>query len=238
MRIVLVFAFIVLVSVSVRGEELSLDQRLIVSCYRLDVAGVVGTLREGANVNARFGEGNTDLYFSDPWTLGYSFGAESWTPLMALAEASLYPDPPRKIANTTEDLEWAREQQKEVPVEQVERRRRDSLTILFVLLSHKADLDAADIRGATALYKAIDAEKEELAEVLIKFRAKVNTKTGIYIDGSGDTTPLHVACRSARLTKLLLNHGADPRAKDTGGKTPKDWAKMVGDAAVLKQYER
>jgi ankyrin repeat protein len=62
----------------------------------------------------------------------------------------------------------------------------------------------------------------ELTKLLVRFNANVNTKTGIYIDGSGDVTPLHRAYWSAELTKLLLAKGADPNAKDTKGETPRD----------------
>jgi ankyrin repeat protein len=76
-----------------------------------------------------------------------------------------------------------------------------------------------------------------LAKLLLRFNAKVNTKTGIYIDGIGDITPLHRAYWSAELTKLLLEKGADPNAKDTSGETPSDWARMSDDPAVARLYQ-
>ncbi len=106
------------------------------------------------------------------------------------------------------------------------------------MLSHKPELNSDDGYGATALYKAIDTEKTEMAKVLIRFGANVSTKTGVYIDGAGDLTPLHQAFNSVELTKLLLEHGADPTAKNSEGETPLDWAKQMGDdPAVVHVYE-
>lgn len=44
-----------------------------------------------------------------------------------------------------------------------------------------------------------------------------------YIDGANDITPLHAACNSKEMVKLLLDHGADVLAKDSEGHTPADW---------------
>lgn len=236
MRILLAVMLVCVMTNGARSGDLTVDQRLIVACHRLDVDGVVASLRNGASVNARFGEGDT-MEFQDRWSLGWPVAGKAWTPLIALANASLYPDPPRKVESTVADIEWSREQQKSIPANQLEQRRRDGVTILFVLLSHNADVDADDGYGATALYDAIYGQKVEMAKVLLRFGAKVNTRTGIYIDGGADVTPLHRACSSAELTKLLLEKGADPKAKDSDGRTPRDWAKLHGDAAVLRLYQ-
>jgi ankyrin repeat protein len=141
------------------------------------------------------------------------------------------------VTSSEADYKWSREQREKIPAEQLHRRERDGLTILYILLSHKADLDADDGYGATALYEAVYLKKAEMAKVLLRFGAKVNTKTRVYIDGSGDITPLHRATWSVELTKLLLEKGADPDAKDTRGKTPRDWARMFGDEDVDRLYE-
>jgi hypothetical protein len=133
---------------------------------------VVGALREGADVNGRFSDGDAKL-FQDRWSLGWPVAAKKWTPLIALASASEYPDPPRKVQNTEADLDWAREQKAKVPREQIEQRKRDALTIALILLSHRADIDADDGFGATALYEAVYLKKLELAKLLLRFNAKV-----------------------------------------------------------------
>jgi hypothetical protein len=230
-----IVAAIFLISGVTHAAELTPDQRLVVACHRLEVEGVVAALRDGANVNGRFGDGDAML-FQDPWLLGIPIATKKWTPLIAVADASDYPAPPRRVQNTSDDLDWAREQQKKIPAEQIEQRRRSTITIALILLSHKVEIDAEDGYGATALYQAVDDKKVELAKLLLRFNAKVNTRTRAYIDGSGNITPLHRAYWSAELTKLLLEKGADPNAKDTEGGTPLDWARRSDDPAVAKQY--
>src|SRR5690349_13584131 len=97
-----------------RADELGVDQRLIVACHRIDIDGVIKALREGANVNGRFGNGDEKI-FQDPWSLGWPMGGKNWTPLIALASASEYPNPPRKVENTSADLDWATAQKKGIP---------------------------------------------------------------------------------------------------------------------------
>lgn len=220
-------SIIVVLAVSVNAvaaDTLSLNQKLIVACHRLDVRGVVAALRAGADPNAKFGRGDIKV-FQDKWDLGWPVAGGDWTPLIALADSSPYPDPPREVKSTTEDWTWAHEQKARIPRAQIESRVRDQQTILLMLLSHKCGLDARDSKGGTALYGAIAAHNGEIAKVLIEYGANVNTRTGIYIDGPGDTTPLHVASWSKELTELLLKKGADPQARDSDGRTPLDWAK-------------
>lgn len=236
MRLLITFLTLLAFDDSAFGDEPTLNQKLIIACHKLDVFEVITAIRAGGDVNARFGNGDTGV-FQDKWFLGSPIASRKWTPLIALANASPYPDPPRAMKSTIEDIDWARLAQKKIPKEQVERRERDRLKILAILVSHKCDLDADDGYGATALYDAIDGRHEEFAKVLLSFHARVNTKTGIYIDGSGDVTPLHRACWSPELTKLLLDKGADPSAKDTSGRSPRDWARSRGVADVIKLYE-
>lgn len=232
MRIAVLIAIVMATSACSSGQikpeppkparELTAEQRLILACHRLEFDKVVAELHRGVNVNGRFGDADPML-FQDPWDLGWPAAADKWTPLIAVANAPDWPDPPRKVKNTVEDLEWAREQQAKIPEQQIVRRRQTAAAIALVLLFHKADINADDGFGATALYDALYGQKRDLAELLIRFDAKVNTKTGVYIDGPGDITPLHRACWSPELTKLLVERGADPNAKDSNGRTPADW---------------
>ena len=217
------------------SQKLSLDQGLIVACFKVDKRAVVEALRRGANVNARFGDADNGL-LSDPWDLGFPVAAKAWTPLIALASSARYPDPPRKIENTETDLAWARREKEQIPNKRLAERRNRTLAILNVLLSHKCDLNLDDGHGATALYAAIYDEKEEFAKVLLGLDVTVNTKTGVYIDGGSDYSPLHRAHWSVELTRLLLAKGADPTARDSSGNTPLDWARRFGNTDVVKLY--
>lgn len=66
-----------------------------------------------------------------------------------------------------------------------------------------------------------------MASILIKAGSNVNAK------GYEDVTPLHDAAivGHLKMCKLLLSHGADPRAKNCKGKTPVDIA-----ASAVYQY--
>lgn len=66
-----------------------------------------------------------------------------------------------------------------------------------------------------------------MASILIKAGGNVNAK------GYEDVTPLHDAALvgQLKLVKLLLSHGADPKAKNAKGKAPLDIA-----ASAVYQY--
>src|SRR5258708_6225267 len=86
------------------AREIPLDQELIVACHKLQVERVVRCLRDGANINGRFGEnsGPTD-YFVDRWTGESPLATDSWTPLIALASSLQYPDPPPELGEISGD---------------------------------------------------------------------------------------------------------------------------------------
>lgn len=212
--------------------ELTHDQKLIVACYRLNVEEVVDCLRAGADVNAVFGDENESVLggdegpgvFADRWRGGWPIARARWTPLMAVASSSEFPDPPPEF-EPTDNWQQRHAVQQGIPIAQVNERRRRAVTILNILLSHNCDLDADDGFGATALYMAIDSDNRDntaLVKLLLDYGANPNTKTRAYIDGPSNNTPLHRAARSRELAQLLLDHGADPRARDTWGETPAD----------------
>jgi len=209
--------------------DLSLDQRLIVACHKLDVDTVVSYLRKGANVNARFGKAadGADPFY-DRWE-GGTYATYSWTPLIALAHAHDYPDPPMDLGDIWKDREKSLAIRKAIPRSEIDKRRSNALVVLAMLLSSGCALDYHDGYGATALYEAVDRDRFEMAEKLLKQGANPNTQTGIYIDGPGDKTPLHRACHSKELLQLLLDYGADASAKDSEGRTPADWVALFND---------
>ena len=212
---------------------LNVDQRLIVACYHVDLAGVRAALKDGANPNGRFGYGNADDAFHDPLVEGSlaPVSAAAFTPLLALG--SSLPDPPPIHSGAVPDADVAK-----IPDSARQKRVQNGLEILKLLLAEHAQIDAEDGWGSTALFFAVYLQKLELATALVAAGANVNTRTGVYIDGPGDITPLHYSHWSAELAQLLIDKGADPLAKDSDGRTPLDWAEGQEAEAVLKRYTR
>ncbi len=223
-----VFGLAVAAAAPVVAEELTLNQKLIVACYRVDVTEVVQHLRAGGNVHATFGEVQVDVDYPlmNRWNGGIPVAAASWTALMALANAPEYPEPPQAFPRIWENAAQVQKEQSRIGKKALQERRAAELTILYILLSYRADVNLADSRGGTALHMAVDSGKMLLVRTLLKFGANPNTKHHIYIDGPDDITPLHSACRSKELIQLLLDHGADASAKDSKGRTPADWVAL------------
>ncbi|MEZ6057573.1 MAG: ankyrin repeat domain-containing protein [Planctomycetaceae bacterium] len=224
----LVFLFFSTMS---RAGELTLNQSLIAACYQLNVDEVVSTLRQGASVNARFGDSAYDCpLFRDRWTgASTPVGAGEWTPLQGLAAAPQLPDPPLNIVDIWKYPDRVKALQKAIPPEQIRRRQQARVIIAHILLSHGCALNAEDGYGATSLYTAVVDGDVNFVRILLNAGANPNTRTGVYIDGPSDTTPLHYASSSIELFQLLLKHGANPLVKDSKGNTPIDWVEMSID---------
>ena len=227
MKTLVLLALVVSACPPAIAAELSLNQRLIVACFKLQVDEVVTSLRQGASVNARFGQCDSDIRpFLDRWTGGTYLCTDEWTPLIALASSSAYPDPPAELGKIWKDSARSRSLRDGIAQTQIDKRRSDTTTILLILLSHGCNLDSDDGNGATALFRASETGKLAIAKVLLQFGANPNTRTQAYIDGPDNITPLHVACRSKELMQLLLDHGADASVKDSEGQAPADWVTL------------
>jgi ankyrin repeat protein len=197
---------------SCNAEELTRNQRLIVACHRLDPHLVTKLLREGADVNARFGRtGRPEDHFRDPWSGGWPANAYSWTPLLALAHASRFPEPSRQFDNSEEHRRWVIQAQSEVLPNVIEERKTTRLSILRMLVSHNCNVDIADNKGGTPLHWAIRNHHGEFVRELLKFNPQVNTTCGIYLDDFYGRTPLSAAAWSREITQLLIEHGAVPQ---------------------------
>lgn len=91
------------------------------------------------------------------------------------------------------------------------------LQMARLLLEHGADVNAANTATATPLHHAMRRLDLDLMDVLLANGADVNQ-----CNRFGDT-PLHQAARLALIPLVwqkLLEHGADPTAKDRGSQTP------------------
>ena len=141
---------------------------------------------------------------------------------------------------------------------------RGDRTAIQKLLAQKADVNAPQADGATALHWAVFHGDKELVQQLVRAGANVSAVNregatplwlasvlgdpailSALIEGGADPneklplgrTPLMIASRTGRVDamKVLLDHGADPNAKDTlRGTTPIMWAADEGHADAIK----
>lgn len=88
-------------------------------------------------------------------------------------------------------------------------------TAIRALLKQRADVNAAQADGMTALHWAAYRDDFETAKALVEAKADVGL-TNHY-----GVTPLSLACQngSAAIVELLLAHGADPNTTLRGGET-------------------
>ncbi len=105
--------------------------------------------------------------------------------------------------------------------------------IAKLLLAHGADVNQMDNTGETALHMLDqwDIEHPDLLLVLLQKGALVNAAAQ---DG---TTPLHGAAYKnfAKITRILLEHGADVNNRDSMGETPLLIAIRRGSSGVKRQ---
>lgn len=207
--------------------ELSLNQQLIVACYRLQVQEVTECLRKGADANAMLGNpAARTAVVRSPWTGGIPLGSTKWTPLLAVAASPPEPPPAREFPSTAEGWIQQANARASVPAEQLAEREALAVRICQILYSHDCDLERDDGHGATAVYLAAGRKRADLLRQLLKYGANPNVKVGVYIDGPGNLTPLHAATPSREAMQLLLDYGANPEARDSEGDTPGDWLKL------------
>lgn len=87
--------------------------------------------------------------------------------------------------------------------------------IVEEILKKRPDLvNAVDRDGYSPLHKACYNNNYELAQLLLRYKANINSLTEF------KWTPLHSACKwnNARMAALVLQHGADVNAFSEGGK--------------------
>jgi ankyrin repeat protein len=101
--------------------------------------------------------------------------------------------------------------------------------VIEMLIDAGADIEHKDKAGAAPLHRAIRARSPEAVRCLLERGARVDAT-----HGRQRTTPLHIVTHSTgasgtkgarteqqEIMELLLQYGADPRARDAKGSLPR-----------------
>lgn len=107
---------------------------------------------------------------------------------------------------------------------------RGDLAAVRTLLTQKTDVNAAREDGLTALHAAVNADRLDIAEALLRAGANASAK-----DRYG-LTPIYLASLngSVPLIQRLLEAGADPNAVDPGGETALMTATRTGAVGAMR----
>lgn len=115
-------------------------------------------------------------------------------------------------------LHWATQQGKREAVE--------------LLINAGATVDTFDAEGFSPLMLAVGDGRLGLVRLLIAHGANPNQKCKAHKNG----TPLHLACawNRLRVSRELVNSGADVNAVDLAGRSPLFFAVMYGHKQIIK----
>jgi ankyrin repeat protein len=112
----------------------------------------------------------------------------------------------------------------------VEAVKRQDKAVTRTLIKQRADVNAADVEGMTALHWAAHWDDIDTVRLLLRAgaRAKVANRYGV--------TPLHEACTVGNLPMIeaLLDAGADPNAALGEGETPLMTAARTGSTPAVR----
>ena len=108
---------------------------------------------------------------------------------------------------------------------------RGDVATVRALIARRADVNAPQGDGMTALHWAADHGDSAMAAELLRAKANVTSRTRI-----GAYTPLHIAARtgSPAVVRALLAAGSDVKATTTSGATALHFAAAAGSPDVVK----
>jgi ankyrin repeat protein len=108
---------------------------------------------------------------------------------------------------------------------------RGDVATVRSLIARRADVNAPQGDGMTALHWAADRGDSAMAAELLRAKADVRLRTRI-----GAYTPLHIAARTGNpaVVRALLAAGSDVKATTSSGATPLHFAAAAGSADVVK----
>jgi ankyrin len=107
---------------------------------------------------------------------------------------------------------------------------RGDLASVRALVGQRTDVNAARDDGLTALHAAVNADRLDITDALLKAGANASAKDRYGI------TPIYLAAQngSAPLIQRLLEAGADPNATDPGGETALMTATRTGAVPAIR----
>ena len=108
---------------------------------------------------------------------------------------------------------------------------RGDVAAVRTLIARRADVNAPQGDGMTALHWAADHGDSAMATALLRAKANVRVRTRI-----GAYTPLHIAARTGNpaVVRALLASGSDVKATTASGATALHFAAAAGNADVVK----
>ena len=108
---------------------------------------------------------------------------------------------------------------------------RGDVATVRTLIARRADVNAPQGDGMTALHWAADHGDSAMAAELLRARANVSARTRI-----GSYTPLHIAARTGNpaVVRALLSAGSDAKATTTSGATALHFAAAAGNPDIVK----